>query len=294
MFADIFIFAKNLEPRMKRTAFFLIFLLVSSVALGQKKEKIKGSRNVTVQAKEIADFENVEVEDNLDLFLQYGDKCELEIEADDNTHDAIIISSNGGTLRISTAKDVTSTKKFSVKVTYTNNFKMLIAKDDANVTALTDIKLDNFTFKTTGSAKVFANIRSKVFTLMGNDKSKAELNIVSENSTIELSKNAQLKALISSPKLKIDLYQKAIATVEGDATDLKLRLDNNTNFTGKNLAAKNADIVAEGNSNVSIAVSGNTVIAASGKSEIDLHGEQTKIEIRKFTESASIRKRPLK
>jgi hypothetical protein len=278
---------------MKKTAALLLLLLVAPLAFAQK-EKIKGSRNVTSSAKEIADFDNIEVEDNLDVFLQQGDKAELEIEADDNTHDAIIISSTGGTLRISTSKDVTSTKKFSVKITYTSSFKVLVAKEDTNVTALTDLKLDDFTSKISGSAKLFANVRAKVFTLMANDKAKAELNIVSENSTIELSKTSQLKALISAPKLKVDMYQKAIATIEGDVNDLKLRVDNNTNFTGKNLLAKNADVIAEGNANVSIAVSGIAGIAASGKSEIDLHGEQSKIEIRKFTESSSIRKRPLK
>lgn len=278
---------------MKKSAVLLVLLLVAPFAFAQK-EKIKGSRNVTSAVKEIADFDNIEVEDNLDVFLQHGDKAELEIEADDNTHDAIVISSTGGTLRISTSKDVTSTKKFSVKITYTNSLKVLVAKEDTNVTALTDLKLDDFTSKLSGSAKFFANIRAKVFTLMANDKAKAELDIVSENTTVELSKTSQLKGTISAPKLKADMYQKAIATLEGDVTDLKLRLDNNTNFTGKNLAAKNADIIAEGNANVSIAVSGLAGISASGKSEIDLHGEQSKIEIRKFTESSSIRKRPLK
>lgn len=279
---------------MKKTTVFLMLLLIPSFALAQKQEKIKGSRNVTTAVKEIGEFENIEIEDNIELFLQNGDKSELEIEADDNTHDAIIINATGGTLRISTSKEVTSAKKFAVKVTYTSAFKVLIAKDETQVTALTDLKLDDLTFKTTGSAKIFANVRSKVFTLMANDKAKAELNIVSENSTIELNKNTQLKALISSPKLKVDLYQKAIATIEGDVNDLKLRVDNNTNFTGKNLSAKNADIIAEGNANVSVAVSGIAGIAASGKSETELYGEQSKIEIRKFTESSSIRKRPLK
>jgi hypothetical protein len=278
---------------MKKTTALLLLLLVAPLAFAQK-EKIKGSRNVTTAVKEIADFDNIEVEDNLDVFLQHGDKAELEIEADDNTHDAIVISSTGGTLRVSTSKEITSTKKLSVKITYTSSLKVLIAKEDTHVTALTDLKLDDFTAKLSGSAKVFANIRAKVFTLMANDKAKAELNIVSENTTVELSKTSQLKALITAPKLKMDMYEKAIATVEGDVTDLKLRLDNNTNFTGKNLSSKNADIIAEGNANVSVAVSGIAGIAASGKSEIDLHGEQSKIEIRKFTESSSIRKRPLK
>ena len=272
----------------------MLILLVSSAAFGQKKEKIKGSRNVTTEQKDIGEFENIEVEDNIDLFLQKGDKCELEIEADDNTHDAILINVSGGTLRLTTSKDVTSTKKFSVKVTYTDNFKMLIAKDDANVTGLTDISVTDMTFKTSGSARIYTNVKAKIFTLMANDKSRAELNVTAESTTIELSKNTQLKALISSPKMKLDMYQKAIATIEGDVNDLKARLDNNTNFTGKNLTAKNADIIAEGNCNVSIAVTGIAGIAASGKSEIDLHGDQTKIEIRKFTDNAAIRKMPLK
>jgi hypothetical protein len=279
---------------MKKIPAFLLILLISSVALGQKREKIKGSRIVTTEQKEIGDFENIEVEDNIDLFLQQGDKTELEIDADDNTHDAIVISLSNGTLRLSTSQDVTSTKKFSVKVTYTDNFKMLIAKDEANVTALTDIKLDNFTFKTSGGAKIYSNVRAKVFTLMANDKAKAQLNVTAESTIIELSKNSQLTALISSPKIKLDMYQKAIATIEGDVNDLRMRLDNNTNLTGKNLTAKNADIIAEGNANVSIAVTGIVGIDISGKSEIDLHGEQTKIEIRKFTDSAAIRKKPLK
>jgi hypothetical protein len=279
---------------MKRIPVFLLILLISSVAFGQKKEKIKGSRIVTTEQKEIGDFENIEVEDNIDLFLQQGDKSELEIEADDNTHDAIMISLSNGTLRLSTSQDVTSTKKFSVKVTYTDNFKMVIAKDEANVTALTDIKLDNFTFKTSGGAKIYSNVRAKMFTLMANDKSKAQLNVTAESTIIELSKNSQLTALISSPKIKLDMYQKAIATIEGDVNDLRIRLDNNTNLTGKNLTAKNADIIAEGNANVSIAVTGIVGIDISGKSEIDLHGEQTKIEIRKFTDNAAIRKKPLK
>jgi hypothetical protein len=279
---------------MKRIPAFLLILLISSVAFGQKKEKIKGSRIVTTEQKEIGDFENIEVEDNIDLFLQQGDKSELEIEADDNTHDAIMISLSNGTLRLSTSQDVTSTKKFSVKVTYTDNFKMVIAKDEANVTALTDIKLDNFTFKTSGGAKIYSNVRAKMFTLMANDKSKAQLNVTAESTIIELSKNSQLTALISSPKIKLDMYQKAIATIEGDVNDLRIRLDNNTNLTGKNLTAKNADIIAEGNANVSIAVTGIVGIDISGKSEIDLHGDQTKIEIRKFTDNAAIRKKPLK
>jgi hypothetical protein len=278
---------------MKKSYLFLLLLLPAIVA-AQKTTKIKGSRNVTVEQKEIAAFEAIEVEDNLEVFLVKGDRCELEIQADDNIHDAISISENGGTLRLSVGKEVTGVKQMAVKITYTDDFKMLLAKDDSSITALTDMKMGNFTFKSTGSAKIFATIKAKTFTLMANDKSKTELNLTAETSTIELSKNSQLKALISAQKLKFDMYQKSTAAIEGDVIDLKLRLDSTTNFTGKNLTAKDAELVAEGFASIGVAVTGIAIIDISGKSEIDLYGDQNKIEIRKFSGTSAIRKKPLK
>jgi hypothetical protein len=279
---------------MNKIALFALVLLTASAGMAQKKDKIKGSRVVTAEAKEIGDFENVEVGDNIEVFLEKGDRCALEIEADDNTHDAIAINSSAGTLRISTTQDVTSTKKFSVKITYTDGLRMFVAKNDVQVTALTDMLLPDFTFKAFGNARIYATVKAKTFTLMENDRARAELNVTSENAALELNKSSQLKALVSAMKLKLDMYEKSIATMEGDAGDVRLRMDGNTNLTAKNLTAKNADITAEGNANLSMAVTGVAGIQASGKAEIDLHGDQAKIEIRKFADQSIIRKKPLK
>ncbi len=279
--------------RLRFVPIIVLTLLLSTAAFAQKTEKLKGSRIVTTSQKDVADFTSIEVEDNIEVFLSQGNKCELEIEADDNLHDAIVINQSGGNLRISVSKDVYGAKKFSVKITFTSDFKMVIAKNETYVTALTDITLADFTYKTSGSAKVFSTIKAKTFTLMQNDKSKAELNITADNSMIELNKNSQLKALISSPKVKFDMYLKSLANIEGDIIDLKLRIDGNTNFTGKNLTAKNADIILEGNANGSINVETRAILEASGKSEIELFGEP-KIEIKKFTDNATLRKRLLK
>ncbi len=278
---------------MKKSSILLILLLTVSLAFAQKKEKLKGSRIVTVVQKEIGEFETLEVEDNLEIFLIKGDRSALEIEADDNAQSAIEAIVSNGTLRLSLSKEITGAKKLSIKVTYTSDFDMLIAKDESNITALEDVILMNFTCKTFGSAKIFANLKVKAFTLMGNDKSKAELNISSEITTIDLNKSAQLKALISSSKMKFDMYQKSTATIEGDIIDLNLRLDNNANFTGKNLTSKNAIIIMEGSASSSLNVTNLAVLEISGKTETELYGE-CKVDIKKFTDSASIRKKPVK
>lgn len=278
---------------MKNTITLFAILFFTTITFAQDKEKIKGSKVVTIEQKEIKDFESLEVEDNLEVFLIKGDKCGVEIEADDNLHDEIIFFENGGNLQISSKKEVTSSKKFSVRITYTDSFKMATAKEKANITALSDISLNDFTFKTFDSAKVFANVVTKKFTLMANDKSKIELNLKSEETTIEMSKNSVLKALIASNAMKFDMYQKTSAVVEGDVIDLKLRLDNNADFTGKNLATKNSEITTEGYTNCSILVSTKATIDARGKSEIQLFGEQ-RIDIKNFLDSATLYKKPSK
>ena len=259
----------------------------------QKREKVKGSKNVTIEKKEIGNFENLEIEDNIDILLIKSDKCSLEIEADDNLHSEININSNGNTLRLTTSKDVGGFKKFLVKVFYNNDFKLLLAKHESVVTATSEIVLDNFTIKTFDYSKVYMNGSVKTFTIMQNDKSKSELNLKSEMATIELSKNAQLKALIASTQLKVDLYQKSSAVIEGDVSELKLRVDNSSEFIGMNLITKNAELIAEANTTTKINVVTNATIEASGKSEIQFYGD-AKIELKKFTENTIIMKKTLK
>jgi hypothetical protein len=272
----------------------LLILFTTILTFAQKKEKVKGSKIVKLEQKQVNDFESLEVENNLEIFLIKGNECGIEIEADDNLIEFVEYKLAGKNLRISTSKDISSYKKLSVRVTYTDKFNLVSAKDETNVTALSDVVLDNVTFKSYDYAKLFLNAKTKSFTLMANDRSKVELNLKSEKTAIDLSKSAYVKALISSGEMKFDMYQKATAEVEGDVLDLKLRLDNNTDFTGKKLTAKNALVEVSGYANSSIAISNIATIDASGNSEIALYGEPVKIEIKHLIDSATLRKKPSK
>ena len=290
MFFFLFL-TKLIVPTYMKKIIILSFLFISVISFGQKKEKIKGSKIVKLEQKQIGDFESIEVEDNLEVFLVKGNDCALEIEADDNLIEYVEYKLTGKNLRISTSKDLSSYKKLSVRVTYNDKFNMVIAKDETNVTALSDVTLDNVTFKSFDYAKLFLNAKTKNFTLMANDKSKVELNLKSEKTAIDVSKSAYVKALISSGEMKFDMYQKSSADVEGDVLDLKLRLDNNTDFNGKKLTAKNALVEASGYTKASINISNIATLNASGNSEIELYGEPVKIEIKHLVDSATLRKK---
>lgn len=267
--------------------------MVTSLSFGQKKDKIKGSKIVTIEQKQIESFTGIEVNDNIEVMLIKGSECGIEIEADDNLHDVIDFSLSGSTLRLTTLKDIFSAKKLSVRITYTSDFKLVVAKNEAQVTSLSDIEIENISFRSYDYASLFLNAKTTNFNLDCSDKSKAELNLKSEKVTISLSKNASIKALITATDLIVDMYQKSETNVEGDVANLKLRLDNNAAFIGKNLAVLSGNITTEGYSNGSINVKTNVTIDAAGKSEIQLYGEP-KIEMKRFVDSAVLIKKQLK
>ncbi len=276
-----------------KKSFILFVLLLIQVGFAQKRETVRGSKIVTTEQKKIGEFENLEFEDNFEVFLIKGEICNLEIEADDNLHETINIALNGNTLRLTTNKNVSGAKKLILRVTYNDKLKMVTCKHETTVSALTELALENVVFKSFDYSKLFLNAKVKNFSLYTNDKSKVELNLKSDDATIEMSKNSHLKSLISSLKFKLDLYQKADAQIEGDIIDMKLRLDNNVDFDGKNLIVKNMELVAESYTKCSVNTSTSISIEASGNTEIQLYGDQ-KIDMKKFADNAVLIKKPTK
>lgn len=278
---------------MKNYSVLLLLLFISNLTLAQKNEKIKGSKTVTIEQKEIGDFDAIEVNDNIEVYLDRGEKCELKIEADNNLHDIITLDLSSKTLRINTTKTATNYKKLIIRVTYNKALKRIITKNEAILFAIQEIQLDDIAFEAYDNSVLNLNVNSGNFSLKSRDKSKTELNLKSKNAAIELSKNASLKALVSALELKCDLYQKSKAVLEGDVVNATIRLDNNASFIANSLVLQNAELLAESYSNCSINANANISIHASRNSEIQLYGDP-KIEIKRLADNAVLSKKPTK
>ena len=275
---------------MKKHITLLLLVLSTTVLLAQKKEKIKGSKIVVTERREVGNFDALLIEDNLEVHLERGEKTELKIEADDNLQNIISFDLYNNTLRLFTTKKAANYKKLIVKVTYTDNLNLITSKNESTVNAIQELLLNTITLKPQDASKLFINANTKNFTLQADDKSKIELNLKSENTTIELNKNASLKALVTTVDLKLDQYQKSSATLEGNATSTAIRLDNNATFTGNKFNTKSANITTESYSNCSLFVESEVIIEASNKSEIQLLGTP-KIEMKKFADEAKLIKK---
>jgi hypothetical protein len=278
---------------MKKISLLIFTILFTTITFAQKKEKVKGTKIVTVEKHEIAAFTELEVEDNLEVFLVKGDKNAIEVETDENLHVAINHQTYGKSLRLNTNKEISGFKKLEIRVTYTDSLKLISVKHEGKLNAVSELNLPSITIKTYDYSKTFINANSPNFTLLANDKSKVELNLKSEDAFVEMSKNTTIKAHITSNKLKFDMYQKSDATVDGEVNEMKLRLDNNTNYEGQKLISKILNLTTESNTKCSVYTNGSLSISAAGKSEISIFGDP-KIELKKFSDEATLYKKAVK
>lgn len=275
---------------MKKSTALLLLLFVTTFTFAQKREKVKGSKVVTTSIKEVGSFDALEVDDNLEVYLEQGEKNEIKIEADDNLHDIIGMDLREKTLRLYTNKESTIFKKLAVRVTYTKSLNKVITKNEAIVYAIQELLLDDITMNCVDFSKLYLNVNAKKFTLIADDKSKTELNLKSDDGSLQLSKNASVKTLVSAIKFKCDLYQKSSAAIEGIAEKATIRLDNNSIFTGTKFTLKEANVTAESSATGSIFAETTLSLAIGDKAEISLYGSP-KIELTRFSEEAKLFKK---
>ncbi len=275
---------------MKKISILLVAFLSTTILLAQKKDKISGSKIVTSKQRNIKNFSAIEIEDNIEASLERGEFPEVKIEADDNLIDVIDIDVTDNTLHISTSKRVVKSKALKVKITYTAELNTVISKNDAAISAIQEVLGENFTLKTFDDSKVLMNANVKNFALQADGNSKIELNLKSSNTKIELSKSAELKSLVTTTDLALDMYQKAKAKIEGEANNSLIRLENNSELDASKLEIKSIELIAEGQSKNSVNAKKDIVISATEKSETELYGD-AKIEMNKFIDKAKLSKK---
>ncbi|WP_431242954.1 hypothetical protein ACQ9BO_25205 [Flavobacterium sp. P21] len=57
-----------------------MFLLVTTLTFAQRREKIKGTKIVTTSVKEVGSFDGLEVDDNLEVYLERGEKTKSRLK----------------------------------------------------------------------------------------------------------------------------------------------------------------------------------------------------------------------
>jgi hypothetical protein len=268
----------------------IITCFITLSSFSQSTEKIKGSRNVTSQITEIDAFKRLVIGDGFKINLKQGERSSILVDADDNLHEVIEFSVLEGSLSFKTNKRITSSKRMEITVIYKDSLNIIELKEDAELTAISTIKALDLVLRTKESSEAYLTVEAETFKYIAAGKSKAELNVTANETTIDMSDSTDLKALLNAETVTIDMLQRAEARLEGDTDLLSVKIDNSSVLKAEKLSAKNCNLITEGRADAHIEASKKITIEASGTTETYIYSSP-KIELIKFDDEAILRKK---
>ena len=270
----------------KKLPFLLLIIFFSCKA----QDKVKGSRNVKTEQYDLSGFHSIQAKGDLEIGILKGNRPMVEIEADDNLHDLIQTDVIDGVLYIKPIKEISRSKRLELRVTFSDTLKSILLAGEVELSSLQDLYLNDFNLEARKKAEAYLTLTARKFNLIQNDDAKAELNITAREVHYQLNQSAEVKALVNAPVFNVDIYEKASARIEGDIQEFKIRADQSSKFDGENLTSINAELLAQGNSEVKINATDTLNIKASGNSEIDVFNEPT-INLIEFRDEAVLAKK---
>lgn len=143
---------------LKQPVLYVMFLCILPLSC-MNAQFHKGDGNVTKSDRKISNFNYVEVEDGIDLYLSQDSANELVIEADQNLHEYIVTEIDNDILKIHLSKIILKAKSIKVYLKIVN-IKGLSASGGSDVETNGILKLDDFSAICSGGSDIRLNIEA--------------------------------------------------------------------------------------------------------------------------------------
>ena len=267
----------------------LIILLFSVSVIAQKKDKIKGDKNVITEERTFDYFSKIEVNDKIKLNLKQDSSTRLDIEADENLLDVIESEIEEGTLVLSLNKRITSSKRFNLTL-YVDDLDALELNDDSEIKGVDTFNFFDFNVTLNDKSDIKIEVESQTFSLVSNEKSRGDFTIKADSISLKMKESSKIKYTINTEKLDVDYDGSATGEFVGKVTNLVLNANDNATYRGSELIAQETVINASNDSSSYVNSKNSLIINAKDKSKIYIFNSPT-IELRSFEDAASIFKR---
>ena len=265
-------------------------LFITHKSFSQKKEKIKGNREVTLNVTELDAFNAINLNDNFEIELLEGNTNSVEIETDSNLHEVIEFEVIDSILRFSKNKRISSKKKLRILVSFSSGLNEINLSENSEIRSVNSLDIDSLSLKTADNTKTYLNVTGSYFEMSSSGKAKVKLNIQADSSEFNLTENSKLDGSITGESSKFNIYQRSITKLDGSVNNVAITLDGNGYFNAPELNINTLNINASISSDAKVNVIEQVNIDASGNSEIYLYGNP-KININSFFDSAKLQKK---
>jgi hypothetical protein len=286
------------EQKIMRNKIILLLLLSTTIyntAFSQKK--LKGNKNITRIKTDLNQFNKISVNNDFKVVLFKSANSFVEVETDENLHDAIEINVLDSILTISTTAKLRA-KRLNITVYYNNPLQEIILNNDAEIKSLNVIKTPAMLLKINDYTIANLSVESNKFNLINNNKSrfqlrsKSKLYINIKHVNLDLSESINTDITIKADSLTTRLMKNAIVSIKGSAISLEALTLEDSNFKGEELIVTNCNTTVKESASFTIQTSDKITIDASDKSKTEIYGEP-QIIIQSFTGSSTVSKKEL-
>jgi len=272
---------------------FILILAVISVSMtAQKKEKIKGNREVLIKKFEVPTFNTLEVGERFNIKLEKAiDTTRVVIETDDNLFDVIHYQVEDGVLEFYTSMDIVKKKRLRITVFVPEDFHQIKIKEKAKVFNEDELVLKTLQLETGDKSSAELNLAVKdELRINALGKSEIKLEAEAPKATIVLDEDSQLEGKIDIKKLDLKAFKSAYAKLEGEVEELLLTAADKAEIKASEFLVKEANVKVKNKAEVHLNISNNVVLSLSGKSETYLYGSP-KIKLKSFNDNAVLYKK---
>lgn len=262
---------------MKTIVYTLAFLISFSMS-AQKKQKVKGNKEVVEIYENIEPFNKIEIMDGLEVALMQTTAEGYRLKADSNLLNVIKLNVVDSILRVYTTHKIVSSKTIEIDVTFLQLDKIVI-HEDSKLLGKNHFNFNDMTISTMEDSSFELDIKTSLLLLQMNGKAKGKLNLNSETVSLKLNDKSNLKGAISAIQLDAVLSKNSDMIIEGDSDNVNLEIAGSSEANAKNLKATHATVNASNNSDIYIYASKNLSLYAKDKSNIYVYGNpEIKVE----------------
>ena len=275
---------------MKKYTILLLLSIFSIVTFAQKKEKIKGDRNVTTVTNGFdKGFTAIEVFDNLKVTLTKSLQNSYTLTTDENLHDVIQFTINEGVLKIYTTSNIVKSKKLDITLSL-YNLESIFLKDDAELKMDKVFDSNTITINAQNSSQFDIETKASQATITMLNDAKGKLKLHADQIAITMADKTNLDADINTDNTNASLSSSAKLRLDGNSDKVLFTTIDSSELDAKRLKVSSANVNTKDKSELHIDARKNLAIDARDKSKIFVYSEP-KIDIKKFTDRAEIIKR---
>lgn len=277
---------------MKTLFYFLVIIfLMPGILTAQKKDKVKGDKEVISTSGEITgEFNKLEISDNLFVEIQASSRNSYVLTTDQNLSEEVDFAVRDGVLKIYTRSKIVKSKKLHIFLNLIE-VENINLNDDAVLKSSSRWNLDRLDLQLNNSAEVDLDLDVGGETnIMMSDNAKGKLKIRGNNVVINMKDRSDLKADLQSDDLRVALSKSAGLKLEGKVDKVVFELSGSSNLNAKKMKTQTAVLNSKNSADIYVDASKTIEINAEGKSKIYVYGNPD-IQIVGFTDKSRIIKK---